>query len=95
MTLDLQSMLIPLQDAQIEDVASARTDDVLPVIFYTHCGGWVLGDKIMHDRLVREIANGVEATVIFVDYVNAPDAQYPTQQEQAYSSLLYVVEVSP
>jgi acetyl esterase len=72
--------------------ASARADEVLPVIFYTHGGGWVLGDKITHDRLVREIANGVGATVIFVDYVNAPDAKYPTQQEQAYASLLYTVE---
>src|SRR5690349_10154089 len=72
--------------------ASAGPNEVLPVILYAHGGGWVLGDKITHDRLVREIANGVGATVIFVDYINAPDAQYPTQQEQAYASLLYTVE---
>lgn len=72
--------------------AAAGATEVLPVILYTHGGGWVLGDKITHDRLVREIANGVGATVIFVDYVNAPEAQYPTQQEQAYASLLYIVE---
>jgi acetyl esterase len=71
---------------------SARANEVLPVILYTHGGGWVLGDKITHDRLVREIANGVGATVIFVDYVNAPDAKYPTQQEQAYASMLYTVD---
>ncbi|HEX5475004.1 MAG TPA: alpha/beta hydrolase [Vicinamibacterales bacterium] len=72
--------------------ADAGATEVLPVILYTHGGGWVLGDKITHDRLVREIANGVRATVIFVDYVNAPEAKYPTQQEQAYASLLYTVE---
>ena len=72
--------------------AAASDTDVLPVILYTHGGGWVLGDKITHDRLVREIANGVGATVIFVDYVNAPEAKYPTQQEQAYASLLYLVD---
>lgn len=72
--------------------ANAAATDVLPVILYTHGGGWVLGDKITHDRLVREIANGTGATVIFVDYINAPEAQYPTQQEQAYASLLYTVE---
>jgi acetyl esterase len=72
--------------------ASAGATEVLPVILYTHGGGWVLGDKITHDRLVREIANGVGATVIFVDYVNAPEAKYPTQQEQAYASLLHAVE---
>jgi acetyl esterase len=72
--------------------ATAEATDVLPIILYTHGGGWVLGDKITHDRLVREIANGVGAAVIFVDYVNAPEAQYPVQQEQAYASLLYTVE---
>src|SRR5678816_4542154 len=65
--------------------ASARATEILPVILFTHGGGWVLGDKITHDRLVREIANGVGATVIFVDYVNAPEAKYPVQQEQALS----------
>jgi len=106
---ELQSLPIPLQDAQLEDTvwpvgptgetririvrpAAARPTDVLPVILYAHGGGWVLGDKITHDRLVRELANGVGATVIFVDYINAPEAKYPTQQEQAYASLLYTVE---
>src|SRR5262245_49114226 len=72
--------------------ATAGATEILPVILYTHGGGWVLGDTITHDRLVREIANGVGATVIFVDYVNAPEAKYPKQQEQAYASLLYTVE---
>lgn len=72
--------------------AAAAESDVLPVILFTHGGGWVLGDKITHDRLVREISNGVGASVIFVDYVNAPEAKYPTQQEQAYAALLYTVE---
>ena len=38
--------------------ATAGATEVLPVILYTHGGGWVLGDTITHDRLVREIANG-------------------------------------
>ena len=72
--------------------ADAGATEVLPLIMFFHGGGWVLGDKITHDRLVREIANGVRATVVFVDYINAPDAKYPTQQEQAYASMLYAIE---
>ena len=34
----------------------------------------------------------MNATVVFVDYINSPNAQYPTQNEQAYASLLYAVE---
>jgi acetyl esterase len=72
--------------------AGVSATETLPVIVYLHGGGWVLGDKVTHDRLVREIANGVRAAVIFVDYINAPAAKYPTQQEQAYASLLYTVD---
>ena len=65
---------------------------VLPVILFTHGGGWILGDKITHDRLVRELAVGVHAVVVFVDYVNAPQAKHPTQIEQSYGALKYIVE---
>ena len=68
--------------------AKAAPADTLPLIMYFHGGGWVLGDKVTHDRLVRELANGVGAAVVFVDYVNAPEAKYPTQQEQAYASMV-------
>src|SRR5262245_40259445 len=38
----------------------------LPVVIYTHGGGWVLGDRETHDRLVRELAVGANAVVVFV-----------------------------
>jgi acetyl esterase len=59
---------------------------------YFHGGGWVLGDKVTHDRLVRELAEAVHACVVFPDYINSPEARYPTQNEQAYASLVYAVE---
>ena len=59
---------------------------------YFHGGGWVLGDKVTHDRLVREIAVGVDAAVVFVDYINSPEAKYPTPNEQSYAAMNYVVE---
>jgi acetyl esterase len=31
----------------------------LPVVVYTHGGGWVLGDRETHDRLVRDRGSGV------------------------------------
>src|SRR5260370_21849719 len=48
----------------------------LPVVLYFHGGGWVLGDRETHDRLVREIASGAQAAVVFVEYTRAPEAQY-------------------
>ena len=62
----------------------------LPAILYIHGGGWVLGDKETHDRLVRELANGAQATLVFVDYPRSPEAKYPIAIEQAYSTLVWM-----
>ncbi|SAL64771.1 esterase/lipase/thioesterase [Caballeronia arvi] len=64
----------------------------LPVVMYFHGGGWVLGDKNTHDRLVREIANGAQAAVVFVDYDRSPETKYPVPIEQAYAATRYVAD---
>jgi acetyl esterase len=64
----------------------------LPVVLYLHGGGWVLGNRETHDRLVREIAAGARATVVFVEYGRAPKAQYPVAIEQAYATTNWVAE---
>ena len=82
----------PNLKTKIRIVRPVGVQETLPLVLYTHGGGWVLGDTITHERLVRELAEGVNATVVFVDYINSPYARYPTQNEQAYASLLYAVE---
>ena len=64
----------------------------LPVVVYFHGGGWVLGDVDTHDRLIREIANGVQAAVVFVDYSRPPEARYPVAIEEAYAATKWVSE---
>ena len=65
---------------------------ILPVIIYTHGGGWVLGDFNTHERLVRELANKVNAAVVFVNYTRSPEAKYPVAIEQAYAATRWVAE---
>ncbi|MGJ6967711.1 alpha/beta hydrolase [Streptosporangium sp. G11] len=57
----------------------------LPVILYIHGLGWVFGGPQTHDRLVRELAVGTGAAVIFPDYSLSPEARYPTAIEQIYA----------
>ncbi|MFD8079617.1 alpha/beta hydrolase [Streptomyces sp. NBC_00510] len=59
--------------------------ETLPVVFYIHGAGWVFGDENTHDRLVRELAVGTNAAVVFPVYDLAPEAKYPTQIEQNYA----------
>jgi acetyl esterase len=63
----------PTGDVDIRIVRPQQLAGVLPAVVYTHGGGWILGDKDTHERLVREIANAAGAVVVFVDYTPAPE----------------------
>jgi acetyl esterase len=84
----------PTGSVPIRIVRPAGAAGPLPVVVYVHGGGWILGDRNTHDRLVREIAVGVEAAVVFVDYDRSPEARYPVAIEQAYAATCYVVDHS-
>ena len=64
----------------------------LPVIVYTHGAGWVFGDRDIFDRLLRDLVNGANAAVVFVDFTRSPEAKYPTAIEQSYAVVKYVAE---
>ena len=76
----------------IRIVRPTATAEILPVVIYFHGGGWILGDRDTHDRLVREVAVGAQAAAVFVDYSRAPEARYPVAVEQAYAATRYVAD---
>src|SRR6202023_1986239 len=65
---------------------------ILPVVMYFHGGGWVLGDADTYDRFVREIVNGANAAVVFVEYNRAPEERYPVAMEECYAATKWVAE---
>jgi acetyl esterase len=89
---DRMLMIGPDGRTSIRVVRPAGATDTLPVIVYIHGGGWVIGDKETHDRLVRELAVGAQAIVVFVDYDRAPEHRFPTAIEQGYAVAAYVAE---
>lgn len=82
----------PTGKVAVRIVRPQNAQGVLPVVMYFHGGGWVLGDRNTHDRLIREIANGAQAAVVFVDYHRSPEAQYPVPVEEAYAATRYIAE---
>lgn len=82
----------PTGETRIRVVRPEGATGVLPVIVYIHGGGWVIGDKQTHDRLVRELSVRGGAVVVFVDYERSPEARYPVAIEQGYAVLQYVAE---
>jgi acetyl esterase/lipase len=80
-------------DVRVRIVKPAGTpaDRVLPTVLYVHGGGWVLGNAGTHDRLVRELAVGADAALVFVEYDRSPEARYPVALEQAYATARWIV----
>ncbi|MGW0816609.1 alpha/beta hydrolase [Streptomyces viridiviolaceus] len=64
----------------------------LPVVLYIHGAGWVFGNAHTHDRLVRELAVGANAAVVFPEYDLSPEARYPVATEQNYAVAQWVVQ---
>jgi len=78
-------------DASVRIVRPVGCTGMLPVIVYMHGGGWILGNAGTHDRLVRELAVGARAALLFVEYPNSPEAKYPVAIEQGYATAQWVV----
>ena len=58
----------PTGEVSIWIVRPADTTGMLPVVFHSRGGGWILGDKDTYERLDCELANQAQAVVVFVDY---------------------------
>jgi acetyl esterase len=91
---------MPAAEIEVLDVDGVETRIVrpegatgtLPVIIYIHGAGWVFGDFHTHERLVRELAVGVGAAVVFPEYSRSPEARYPVAIEQSYTVAKWVAK---
>ncbi|QFR03069.1 alpha/beta hydrolase [Streptomyces phaeolivaceus] len=82
----------PTGSVRARIVRPAGAEGVLPVVLYIHGAGWVFGNAHTHDRLVRELAVGAHAAVVFPEYDLSPEARYPVAIEQNYAVAKWVVE---
>ncbi|MGW3647434.1 alpha/beta hydrolase [Streptomyces sp. NPDC000878] len=81
----------PTGEVRARIVRPAGVQGVLPVIVYIHGAGWVFGNAHTHDRLVRELAVGARAAVVFPEYDLSPEARYPVAIEQNYAVARWIV----
>jgi acetyl esterase len=86
-------MTVPadIGDVRVRIVRPPKALGTLPAILYMHGGGWVLGNADTHDRLVRQLAVGTGAAVVFVEYDRSPEARYPVAIEQGYATAQWIV----
>ena len=77
---------------RVRFVRPENYNEPLPVILYLHGGGWVMGDEITHDMLIRKLAVCTNSVVVFVNYTRSPEAVYPKAFNQAYGVLKHLAE---
>lgn len=92
---DIEDHIIPTGPrgrTSIRIIRPKNNESKLPVVMYFHGGGWILGDKNIYDNVVREIANGSQAAVVFVEFDRSPESQHPIAIEEAYAATKYISE---
>ncbi|WP_020423243.1 alpha/beta hydrolase [Amycolatopsis sp. ATCC 39116] len=91
---DIEDLTIeggPTGQVKVRIVRPAGATGTLPVVLYIHGAGWVFGNAHTHDRLIRELAAGTGAAVVFPDYDRSPEARYPVALEQSYATARWIV----
>jgi acetyl esterase len=91
--VDIEDLTItdgPSPQVALRILRPENTQTPLPVIVYIHGAGWVFGSTQTHDQLVRELAVGAGAAVVFPVYRLSPEASYPTALEECYMAARWV-----
>lgn len=68
---------------------SDKKEELLPLIVYSHGGGWVMGDSEVYDMTIRKLAKKSKSAVAFINYSRSPEAKYPKAINQIYAALKY------
>jgi len=102
-TMDIEAPVPPvwaIQNQMIEN--DSRTTPIriylpsqkknLPVILLIHGGAWVAGNLDTHDNLARYLCSQVEAVVVSVGYMNAPEGKFPLQLLQSLDALTWITD---
>ena len=60
------------------------------VLLFIHGGVWIVGNFQNHQRLLRDLVVGSGQIGVFVEYTPLPEAKYPTQLDECYTTLKWV-----
>ena len=91
--VDIEDLTItdgPSAQVALRIVRPQNMQTPLPAIVYIHGAGWVFGSTQTHDRLMRELAVGAGAAVVFPAYRLCPEVRYPTALEECYMAAQWV-----
>lgn len=88
----VEDLQIPTRDGAMlpARLYAPSTDKGLPVLLYTHGGGFTIGNIATHDILCRELARLAGCMVVSLDYRLAPEHRFPTASNDAWDALQWL-----
>lgn len=88
----VEDFTIPARDGHALPVRlyAPSTGAPLPVLLYTHGGGFTIGGIGTHDILCRELARLAGCMVVSLDYRLAPEHRFPTASNDAWDALAWL-----
>ncbi|KAL1939329.1 hypothetical protein VTO73DRAFT_10132 [Trametes versicolor] len=82
---------LPVEDGEITVRSyvptSSKDDTRFPLLFWTHGGGWVIGDLEMDDYYLKILSVELQLVIVQVDYRLAPEFPFPTGLNDSYTAL--------
>ncbi|WP_242421391.1 alpha/beta hydrolase [Acidovorax sp. Root267] len=88
----VEDLHIPARDGHAlpARLYAPTTEVGLPVLLYTHGGGFTIGNIATHDILCRELARLAGCMVVSLDYRLAPEHRFPTASDDAWDALKWL-----
>jgi len=89
-TLDFE---VPFEESKVPvRLLRPVKEDKLPVIFFIHGGGYVLGDNDTHNLVQRKLAAYSGCIVVGIDYSLSPEVVYPRALNECTEACKYILE---
>ena len=82
----------PSEGLLIRIYTPAGASGPLPVVVYTHGGGWVIADLDTYEAGAVALATKANAVVVSVGYRQAPANVYPAAHDDAFAAYRWVTE---
>ncbi|MFO0861902.1 MAG: alpha/beta hydrolase [Phycisphaerales bacterium] len=82
----------PGADITIRVLRPVGCPRTLPAALFFHGGGWVLGNRDTHDRLLRELVHESGVALVCIEYALAPEAKFPVAIEQAHAAARWIAQ---
>ena len=79
-------------DIELRVMRPAATDSKMPLFFWIHGGGYVMGTASQGDMFTLNAAEGLGCFAASVDYRLAPETAYPGPLEDCYQGLKYLYD---